>query len=386
MEPLSRRTLMVGAIAAAGTAVAAPLLAGCTPSAAGERPTGPASVPPPAGNSAEPGQTPTAEPTPTGDPRPRWPLTGELLDDPAEAERAVVAVKVPDNKGEHPQVGINDADIVFVELDGYPAGLYLSGTRLVPVFHSSYAKDVGPVRSIRPVDVALLSPMDAIIGNTGAAGWTLRYFKKNAKGLDYKKNYMATKGTGSYGIDGSRVRTINGQKYYDRAVLCHPEQLAKQSEIKTTPQVLYFPFATGDEVPSTEVSGQPATTISVPWQKGDSYNMGYTYSEKKGLYLRSMPWGKHVLKDGSRVVTDNLLVIQANQHFAHHEPFHDITGKSGRFTYAHGGSYVQGTWSKGTDVDSLFEFTLDDGSPLKMAPGRTFVELPHDKSKITIKA
>ena len=376
MESVSRRTLMVGAIGAAGVAVAAPLLAGCTP-ADGTPPTAPAAVPPP---------SPTPEPTPTADPRPRWPLTGALLTDAAEAERAVVAVKVPDNKGEHPQLGINDADIVFVELDGYPAGLYRSGTRLVPVYHSSYAKDVGPVRSIRPVDVALLSPMDAVIGNTGAAGWTRRYFKKNAKGLDFSKDYMATKGTGSYSIDGSRVRTINGQKYYDRAVLCHPEQRAKQSKITTTPQVLYFPFATGEEVPSTELATAAAKTISVPWHKGDSYNMGYSFDAKKGVYLRSMPWGKHVLADGSRVVTDNVLVIQAKQHFAHDEPFHDVTGKSGTFYYAHGGTYVTGTWSKGKDVDSLFEFTLEDGTPLKMAPGRTFVELPHTKSKITFKA
>ncbi len=382
MESVSRRTLVVGTIGAAGAAVAAPLLTACTPEPAQSPSVAP---PPPPAGSAEPEQTPTPEPTPV-DERPRWPLTGALLEDASKAERAVVAVKVPDNKGEHPQVGINEADIVFVELDGYPAGLYKSGTRLVPVYHSRFAADVGPVRSIRPVDVALLSPMDAIVGNTGAAGWTLRYFKKNAKGIDFMKNYMATKGTGSYSIDGSRVRTIKGQKYYDRAVLCHPKQLAKQSKTKTTPQVLYFPFATGDEVPSTEISGQDAKTVSVPWQKGDSYNMTYSYSAKQGRYLRSMPWGKHVLKDGSRVVTDNVLVIQAKQHFAHHEPFHDVTGKKGTFYYAHGGKYVKGTWSKAQDVDSLFEFTLEDGSPLRMAPGRTFVELPHTKSKVTFKA
>ncbi|MDQ7993277.1 MAG: DUF3048 domain-containing protein [Propionicimonas sp.] len=383
MDSVSRRTLMVGAIGVAGAAVAGPLLAGCTPQASADTPDGPGTTAP---SSGTPSETATPTPTPTGDPRPRWPLTGELLDDPADAERAVVAVKVPDNKGEHPQVGIEDADIVFVELDGYPAALLQSGTRLVPVFHSRYAGDVGPVRSIRPVDIPLLSPVNAIIGNTGAAGWTLKYFKKNAKGLDYTKTYMATKGTGSYSIDGGRVRTINGQKYYDRAVLCHPRQLAKQSKIKTTPQVLYFPFATGDEKPSTEVSGKAAKTVSVPWKKGDTYNMGYSYSEKQGRYLRSTPWGKHVLKDGTRVSTDNVLVIQAKQHFAHHEPFHDVTGKKGTFYYFHGGRYVKGTWSKAKDVDSLFVFTLDDGTPLRMAPGKTFVELPQVKTKIGIKA
>lgn len=381
MDSVSRRTLVVGAIGTAGAVIAGPLLTGCTPPASGNPPTAAPDAPAPSQ-----GATPTPTPAPSVDPRPRWPLTGELLDDPADAERAVVAVKVPDNRGEHPQAGIDDADIVFVELDGYPSALLQSGTRLVPVFHSKYAAEVGPVRSIRPVDIPLLSPLNAIIANTGAAGWTLKHFKANAKGLDYTKTYMATKGTGSYSIDGGRVRTIKGQKYYDRAVVCHPKKLAKQSKIDTTPQVLYFPFATGDEQPSTEVSGKPATTVSVPWKKGDSYNMGYSYSKKSGRYLRSMPWGKHVLSDGTRVSTDNVLVIQARQHFDHHEPFHDLSGKKGTFYYFHGGRYVKGTWSKGKDVDSLFGFTLPDGSPLRMAPGKTFVELPQVKTRIGIKA
>lgn len=381
MESVSRRTLVVGAIGAAGAAAAVPLLAGCTPSAAAETPV-------PSAPAATPAPTPEPTPTATGDPRPRWPLTGELLDDPKQAEHAVVAVKVPDNQGEHPQDGINEADIVFVQLDGYPAGLYQSGTRLLPVFHSSFAPDVAPVRSIRPVDIPLLSPMEAVIGNTGAAGWTLKYFKKNGTALDFKRTYMATKGKSpkAYSIDGARVRTIKGQKYYDRAVVCHPENLAQHSKIVTTPQVLYFPFATGDEVPSTQTAGKPATSVSVPWKKGDAYNMGYSYSEKKEQYQRSMPWGKHVLSDGARVTTDNLLVILAKQHFAHKEPFHDITGEEGDFYYFHGGAYVQGRWAKGTDVRSLFTFTLDDGSPLKMAVGRTFVELPHTSAKVGIKA
>ncbi|MEA5118561.1 MAG: DUF3048 domain-containing protein [Propionicimonas sp.] len=377
MGDLSRRTLVTGAIGLAGTAALGTALTGCSPASADTVPTSPPSTPAPSAT--------TPSPTPS-DARPRWPLTGVLLDDPAAAERPVVAVKVPDNKGEHPQQGINDADIVFVELDGYRDTKGESGTRLVPVFHSRYAAAVAPVRSIRPVDVPLLSPMDAIIGNTGAAGWTLKYFKKNAKGLDYSRNYMATKGTGSYSIDGSRVRTIDGQKYYDRAVVCHPEKLAKQSKITTTPQLPYFPCATGDEQPSTQTSGQAASSISVPWHKGDSYNTGYSWSAKQQLWLRSTPWGKHVLANGDRVTTDNVLVIQARQHYAHHEPFHDLSGEQGTFYYFHGGRYVTGTWSKAEDVDALFSFTLADGSPLRMAPGRTFVELPNVKTTIGVKA
>ena len=41
------------------------------------------------------------------------------------------------------------------------------------------------------------------------------------------------------------------------------------------------------------------------------------------------------------------------------------------------------TWSKGA-VETLFELVLDDGSPLQMAPGQTFVELPRLDAKVRI--
>ena len=55
----------------------------------------------------------------------------------------------------------------------------------------------------------------------------------------------------------------------------------------------------------------------------------------------------------------------------------------GTFYYFHGGKYVSGTWSKGA-VNQLFQFTLADGSPLKMAPGQTYVELPNSTARIHI--
>jgi len=57
--------------------------------------------------------------------------------------------------------------------------------------------------------------------------------------------------------------------------------------------------------------------------------MGYTYDKKSKRYLRSIPWGPHVLADGERVSTDNVLVIKAHQHYEHHEPFHDVIDTKG---------------------------------------------------------
>ncbi len=102
----------------------------------------------------------------------------------------------------------------------------------MPIFHSQFAETVNPVRSIRPVDIPMLSPIGAIIGNTGAFPWVLDYAKEFSEYLVPMMSYMnAKKGApGAYGILASRVRVCNGITYYDRAVSCHPKVLAKATK------------------------------------------------------------------------------------------------------------------------------------------------------------
>jgi hypothetical protein len=377
MAQISRRAVLMGVVGAG--------LAGCSkPSAQLSAPSTPRHTPGPI-------PSPTASPSPSVDTRPRWPLTGELLKDEGKARHAAVAVKVPDNRSEHPQRGIDNADIVFVELEGYRDASGHSGTRLVPVFHSRIPASVAPVRSIRPVDIPLLSPIHAVIGNTGAAPWVIKYVRRYRAHLEGLLSYMNTRRTGSYGIDASRVYIQNGHSYYDRAVICHPATLARQTKrFRSGPPQPYFPFASSrEEVSATR--GKRARSIKIPY-KGDSYFMGYDYDKKKKRYLRSLPWGPHVLANGSRVSTDNVLVIKAKQHYGkifrgrgHDEPLHDIINAKGKFYYFNRGRYVVGTWRKGK-VQEPFEFTLEDGSALKIAPGQTFVELPNVGAKLRIKA
>ncbi|HEX5334581.1 MAG TPA: DUF3048 domain-containing protein [Propionicimonas sp.] len=388
MEAVSRRTAVIGAVGVAGAT-----LAGCSATNA------PAQTQAPATSGAPvPSQSATTAPVDT---TPRWPLTGKVLKNADDAKHIAVAVKVPDNKGEHPQIGLDKADIVYVQMDGYPAQVGKTSTRLVPIFHSKFADTVNPVRSIRPVDIPMLSPIGAIIGNTGAFPWVLDYAREFTEYIVPMMSYMnAKKGApGAYGILASRVRSINGITYYDRAVSCHPKVLAKATKkFQDGPQQMYFPWAASDDEVSTTVSGKAAAVVSVPWKKGNSYNMTYTWSAKSKKYLRSMPWGPHVLAGGTRVATDNVMIIRAKQLFGkiyasgkistepghHFEPIHQIINNKGTFYYAHGGKCVTGNWTKGA-VNEVFQFTLADGSPLKMAPGQTYVELPNLNAKVQIK-
>lgn len=151
---------------------------------------------------------------------------------------------------------------------------------------------------------------------------------------------------------------------------------------------MYFPYASTDGEVSTR-TGKAGRSVRIPY-KGDGYFMGYRYDASTKRYERSMPWCPHVLADGTRVSTDNILVIKAKQHYGkifagggHAEPLQDTINAAGAFSYFNRGRYVTGTWKKGP-VSSRFTFVLADGTPLKMAPGQTFLELPDTSAKIRI--
>jgi len=63
----------------------------------------------------------------------------------------VLAVKIDDTREAHPQIGLEDADIVYIEqVEG---GL----TRLAAIFSSTIPTHIGPVRSARISDIELLA-------------------------------------------------------------------------------------------------------------------------------------------------------------------------------------------------------------------------------------
>src|SRR5918999_1769850 len=95
--------------------------------------------------SAPPTPKPSATPEPEPQPKAANPLTGGKL-----SGNPVIAVKVENTSAARPQVGLSQADIVFVqEVEG-------AQTRLVAVYHSRLPTRLGPVRSARTTDAELL--------------------------------------------------------------------------------------------------------------------------------------------------------------------------------------------------------------------------------------
>lgn len=95
--------------------------------------------------------TPTVSPTPSPTPVPTSPLDGLPT-----TNKVVFAIKIDNIVDARPHVGVQNADLVYVEqVEG---GL----TRLLALFNTSYPTKIGPVRSARISDIDLLAPFNHI--------------------------------------------------------------------------------------------------------------------------------------------------------------------------------------------------------------------------------
>jgi hypothetical protein len=122
--------------------------------------------PPAAAPTPSPTPTHTPAPAPKPKPKPAPPAVNPLTGLPGIPRKPVIAVKVDDTGSGRPQLGVEAADLVYVEqVEG-------GATRLVTVFASRQPSTVGPVRSVRNNDPELLAgygrPVLAYSG--GAAG------------------------------------------------------------------------------------------------------------------------------------------------------------------------------------------------------------------------
>ena len=80
------------------------------------------------------------------------------------ARRPALAVKIENSVDARPQSGLNAADVVWEEV--VEGGI----TRFVAVYHSTLPPEIGPIRSVRPMDAAIAGPLHGLFAFSGGQG------------------------------------------------------------------------------------------------------------------------------------------------------------------------------------------------------------------------
>ena len=339
-------TLLVAALL-----VSALVAAGCQgrPAAARRAP-----VPPPTEAT-----TTTAEPTTTTTLPPTYPLTGRPATDPAKAARPAVAVKIDNIAEARPQAGIAAADVVYEE---FTEGI----TRFIVVFQSGDAPVVGPVRSVRPADPAVVTPLGGVLAFSGgspaavaiAAAAPLALVTEGDTAVMYRRPGRSAPHNLYTSTDGLFSRAPAG-----------------------APPPPRFAAFLGEGQSFSGPGSQPVSHLSVipaPYVAAS-----YDWDPASATWLRATDGVPHLLEDGRVAPTTVIVQFTPYQVFAADEAvmYPDVLGTGDAWVFA-AGTVVQGTWSKPTP-DAVTTFADSAGAPIVLPPGQTWVHLVAPGSSVT---
>lgn len=315
---------------------------------------------------AEQATTSTTESTTTTSttavPEPGYPLTGQAVDDPARANRPVLAVKIDNaqprrGQGGRPQAGINQADIVFEEMvEG-------SVTRFLALFHSQDADPVGPVRSARTTDLLLMEPLNRPLfawsgANAGVAG-QVRGAPVADVGLDAN--------SGAYHRAGDRPAPYN--------LMSSTGALYGAAAGEERPPPALFSYRPAD----VEPTGESATGVRIVFGGGPG-SAPVDYEWDGAGWARSQRDTPHVDATGTRVAPPNVVIqftpyaeVQCCDAAGFPIVEAQLVGEGDAWVFS-AGKLIRARWSRPA-VGDVTTYTTADGQPVLLTPGPTWVAI-----------
>jgi hypothetical protein len=352
------RTPRLSRSALAATLAVGLLATACTGS---DKKSTPSKTPPPPSTSAS---SSTASSTPAAAPKPKPPAINPLTGLRGLPKYPTVSVKIDDTEAGRPQVGIDQADIVYIEeVEG---GL----TRLAAIFSSRHPSRVGYVRSTRPSDPDLLLQYGKITAAySGGAHDSLP--RMHRSGL---KSWSNDAGAGYY----SR-QSHPGDHGYINLVL-NVKKVAKHSKTRLTKDT---GLRWSTKLPA---AGRPARVVRTV--VGGTPVEFHWYPRLK-KYVRFINGQPQKAADGRFVATRNVVVQKCR--IVPHPQDSDVLGNPSMFTYTVGrgsvavfrnGHRLDGTWSR-AKLSSGTTLKLNSGKSLTLDPGGAWFVLSQKSAPTT---
>ena len=314
--------------------------------------------------------TPEANPTPTVTPKSYVyaPLTGakyEAGTNPA-LDGPSVACKI-DNLGvARPQVNLNQTDIVFDEM--VEGGL----TRLVAVWHSRMPEQVGPVRSIRPMDPDIISPFGGIVCYSGGQ---LKFVKMMQATNVFNANETEEQGKGTFSRASDREAPHN--------VIVNVNKL-QQAHLDLAPPQAMFTFSPDALKATAALTGTPVELVRIDYP---SARAEWQPTADGARWQRIQDGQPHTdIVDGKPITAKNVVVLQVRIDRKYGYVPKTVMVDSGKAWVFTGGNYIEATWSKASQTAPIV-LTTADGAIVELARGNTWLELmpvaPEGAIKIT---
>ncbi|HAI21329.1 MAG TPA: DUF3048 domain-containing protein [Clostridiales bacterium UBA8153] len=268
----------------------------------------------------------------------------------------MLLVAIGNNRAARPQSGVEFADVVYEVLA--EGGI----TRLLALFGSRAAPDIGPVRSLRMAMAEIALGYDAPLAHAGGCEEALRFMARQApKSLD------GVRGAGAF------FRRVTHRKAPDNLYTSTGQLIegARARGLRLSPLVR---LPHGDRA-----GGDPATRVVVAFARLVNAPNIVTYEYDGRVYRRSVNDSPHLSAQGQQLAPENLVVLEVKTRTVmRQEPMldMDVVGQ-GRALLFRDGRVHAGTWQK-TGPGAMFVLRDTQGQLFTFARGQTWFHLVPD--------
>lgn len=279
----------------------------------------------------------------------------------------ILVVKIDDTKIAHPQIGIADADIVYVEQ--VESGL----TRLAAIFSSELPPLIGPVRSARISDIELLAQFGRVGFAYSGAQSKLRpvLAEANLENLSAERNPPSI-----YGKDPNRPGPVN--------MILKPDLLLERANAREATVIdspVTAPWVFGDQQESLVQASQ----VEIKWPNA-TYRLKWSIEQEKYLiYFGDSPnldaSGEHLFADTAVIQLVSITPSIYGDKFGGVTPFSKTTG-TGKAILLRDGFSHEISWERESEED-VTTWRRSDGEVANFKPGRIWVFLTDQMPKIT---
>ena len=283
----------------------------------------------------------------------------------AGENKQILVVKIDDTNSAHPQIGIEDADLVYVEqVEG---GL----TRLAAIYTSKLPPLIGPIRSARISDIELLAQFGRVGFAYSGAQSKMRpvIAEANLENLSAERNPPSI-----YGKDPNRIGPVD--------MILKPDLLLERANANPKIRIetaTASVFAFGDAP-----KGETNTAIAkIKWPNA-KYELRWDSANEKWLiYFNEKPNmaanGEHLYADTAIIQIVSITPSIYGDKFGEITPFSKTTGNGKAVMLRDGFSY-QISWQRNLETD-VTTWKSEDGDVANFKPGRTWIFLT-DKAPV----
>jgi hypothetical protein len=291
-------------------------------------------------------------------------LERNLLNGKVGSNGPVLVVKIDDTRQAHPQIGLEEADIVYIEqVEG---GL----TRLAAVFSSVIPQRIGPVRSARISDIDILAQYGHVAFAYSGAQKKMLPVISAANLQDLGAQHESSS---IYTTDPTRIQPY---AMVLRADLLMQRIIEKNFSIDSSKNV-------GFEFGKSSFAGTPTQKVVINWPAA---TYAAEWSETEGRWLLSHNGQPNLAESGIHLGPTTLVVQMVSitpsiygDKFGGVTPFSQTVG-SGKAYILRDGEAFATTWNRAS-LESGTTFTLENGEVMNFAEGQIWIALT-DKEPI----